>query len=76
MSDPSPEGSRREARVEASVFALAACALLVLLGLVSMAERLDALGGRFEIDSLPGAGTRLRVMVPIPEATGGHSIAV
>jgi hypothetical protein len=38
MSDPKPEGSRREARVEASVFALAACALLVLLGLVSMAE--------------------------------------
>jgi len=36
VSVPRPEGSRREARVEASVFALAACALLVLLGLVSM----------------------------------------
>lgn len=36
MSTPQPEGSRREARVEASVFALAACALLVLLGAVSL----------------------------------------
>ena len=46
------------------------------LGLVSMSERLEALGGRFEIDSLPGAGTRLRVSVPIPDAAGGQSIAV
>ena len=36
MSTPQPEGSRREARVEASAFALAACALLVLLGAVSL----------------------------------------
>jgi uncharacterized membrane protein len=36
MSTPQPEGSRREARVEASVFALAACALLVLLAAVSL----------------------------------------
>jgi hypothetical protein len=36
MSTPQPEGSRREARIEASVFALAAVALLVLLGSVSM----------------------------------------
>ena len=38
MSTPQPEGSRREARLEASVFALAACALLVLLGVVSLME--------------------------------------
>jgi hypothetical protein len=38
MSTPQPEGSRREARLEASVFALAACALLVLLGAVSLKE--------------------------------------
>ena len=44
MSDPKPEGSRREARVEASVFALAACALLVLLGLVSMAASWELVG--------------------------------
>ena len=44
MSDPRPEGSRREARVEASVFALAACGLLVLLGLVSMAQSWELAG--------------------------------
>ena len=44
MSDPRPEGSRREARLEASVFALAACALLVLLGLVSMAQSWELAG--------------------------------
>jgi len=44
VSDPKPEGSRREARVEASVFALAACALLVLLGLVSMAASWELVG--------------------------------
>ena len=46
------------------------------LGLVSMAERLDAQGGQFEIESLPGAGTQIRVTVPVPEAAGRHSIAV
>ncbi|HKO75293.1 MAG TPA: hypothetical protein VJU01_08265, partial [Gaiellaceae bacterium] len=44
MSDPKPEGSRREARVEASIFALAAAGLLVLLGLVSMAESWELAG--------------------------------
>ena len=36
MSTPQPEGSPREARVEAAVFAMAACGLLVLLGVVSL----------------------------------------
>ena len=44
MSTPQPEGSRREARVEASVFALAACALLVLLGAVSLMEAWQLVG--------------------------------
>jgi hypothetical protein len=44
MSTPQPEGSRREARVEASVFALAACAFLVLLGAVSLMEDWDLVG--------------------------------
>lgn len=35
------------------------------LGLISMGERVEALGGRFEIRSTPGAGTRLEVIVPI-----------
>ena len=44
MSDRKPEGNRREARVEASIFALAACALLVFLGLVSMAASWELAG--------------------------------
>jgi signal transduction histidine kinase len=35
------------------------------LGLVSMNERLDALGGSLKIHSEPGEGTRLKIRVPI-----------
>ena len=35
------------------------------LGLISMSERLEAIGGTFEIRSKPGAGTRLEVRVPL-----------
>ena len=34
------------------------------LGLISMAERVEAIGGRFEIRSRPGSGTRVHVSVP------------
>jgi two-component system NarL family sensor kinase len=34
------------------------------LGLVSMHERVEAMGGTFEIRSSPGAGTRLEIRVP------------
>jgi signal transduction histidine kinase len=34
------------------------------LGLISMHERVEAIGGTFEIRSNPGAGTRLEVRVP------------
>jgi two-component system sensor histidine kinase UhpB len=34
------------------------------LGLLSMAERARFLGGRFQIDSTPGAGTRVGVLIP------------
>jgi hypothetical protein len=44
MSTPQPEGTRAEARLEASIFALAAWALLVLLGVVSMAEGWELAG--------------------------------
>ena len=44
MAKPEPEGSRREARIEASVFALAACVLLVLLGVVSMTASWELAG--------------------------------
>jgi signal transduction histidine kinase len=35
------------------------------LGLISMRERLEAVGGSLEIHSTPGAGTRLEVAVPL-----------
>jgi signal transduction histidine kinase len=38
-------------------------------GLTNMEDRLDALGGRLEITSTPGAGTTLRAMVPISTTT-------
>jgi signal transduction histidine kinase len=34
-------------------------------GLRGLADRIDALGGRFEVDSPPGAGTRVRARVPL-----------
>jgi signal transduction histidine kinase len=34
-------------------------------GLRGLADRLDALGGRFEVESPPGAGTRVRACVPL-----------
>jgi signal transduction histidine kinase len=35
------------------------------LGLISIGERLEAIGGAFEIHSRPGAGTRLEATVPL-----------
>jgi len=35
------------------------------LGLIGMRERLSALGGRFTIDSAPGRGTDLRIIIPL-----------
>jgi signal transduction histidine kinase len=37
-------------------------------GLTNIADRVDALGGRFEIESAPGHGTRLRGTVPVVAA--------
>lgn len=36
------------------------------IGLVSIRERLDAIGGTFDISSEPGAGTRLEIRAPLP----------
>lgn len=38
------------------------------LGLASMGERLEAIGGKLDIHSNPGAGTRLEIRVPITPA--------
>lgn len=37
------------------------------LGLLGMRERIQNLGGELEIDSGPGRGTRLRILLPAPE---------
>jgi signal transduction histidine kinase len=36
------------------------------IGLISMHERLEAVGGTLTIDSKPGSGTRLLVAIPLP----------
>ncbi|HKK26552.1 MAG TPA: PAS domain S-box protein [Gemmatimonadota bacterium] len=36
------------------------------LGLVGMRERASLVGGRVEIESEPGAGTRVRLQIPVP----------
>ena len=35
------------------------------LGLWSMRERVEQLGGRFEVESAPGRGTKLMVTIPV-----------
>jgi len=40
-------------------------------GLFSIRERLTLLGGRFDIESAPGQGTRFRLVAPRGEAQGG-----
>ena len=46
------------------------------LGLVSMDERLEAIGGTLTIRSRPGAGTRLDVVVPLRPADDKVTVAV
>jgi signal transduction histidine kinase len=47
------------------------------LGLVSMSERLQSIGGTFVINSAPNAGTRLEIVVPVrPSEATGQLIAV
>ena len=46
------------------------------LGLVSMSERLEAIGGNLAIRSRPGAGTLINVKVPLPAMPDAETIAV
>jgi signal transduction histidine kinase len=46
------------------------------LGLISMQERLDPVGGRLTIQSTPGSGTRLVIVVPDVTADVPHPVAV
>jgi signal transduction histidine kinase len=36
------------------------------LGLTSMRERIEALGGTFEVHSQPGLGTEVTATIPLP----------
>jgi signal transduction histidine kinase len=40
-------------------------------GLVGLTDRVEALGGRFELHSPPGAGTDVRVVLPLPLPDSG-----
>ena len=44
------------------------------LGLQTMQERAEAIGGTFEIDSSPGKGTTVRVTLPIPAYPGAREV--
>jgi signal transduction histidine kinase len=48
------------------------------IGLVSMRERVEAMGGQLAIHSAPGQGTTVQVIVPLTErpTAGGHRMAV
>jgi two-component system sensor histidine kinase DegS len=45
------------------------------LGLVSMRERIEALGGIFQVNSQPRSGTRVTATIPIPQKKmeSGHA---
>lgn len=45
------------------------------LGLMGMRERAEHLGGTFEIDSAPGSGTTIRVLIPLRHAKPLPSVA-
>jgi len=44
------------------------------LGLISMEERVEAIGGALEIRSKPGAGTRLELTVPLHPVQGTETV--
>ena len=46
------------------------------LGLISMGERLEAVGGTFKISSAPGEGTKVNVFVPLSAVQGTETVAV
>jgi signal transduction histidine kinase len=46
------------------------------LGLVSMGERLEFIDGTFDIQSRPGSGTRLSIIVPFRATTSSETVTV
>jgi signal transduction histidine kinase len=45
------------------------------LGLISMAERVEAVGGTFRLQSSPGAGTRVEISVPLSALADRQTVA-
>jgi signal transduction histidine kinase len=45
------------------------------LGLLGMEERVQHLGGAFQVHSTPGRGTSLRVELPLTQTTTGAEVA-
>ena len=43
------------------------------LGLLGMRERVESLGGSFSIHSAPGAGTEIRLQLPLRPASVGNT---
>jgi PAS domain S-box-containing protein len=41
------------------------------LGLLGMRERLEMVGGRFDVESVPGKGTTITAQIPLGKAAGG-----
>jgi len=44
------------------------------LGLISMVERLESIGGKLTIRSKPGAGTTLEIHAPLPVAEASQHV--
>lgn len=45
------------------------------LGLTSMRERIEALGGIFQVNSQPGSGTEVTATIPLPPTRTEHGLA-
>jgi signal transduction histidine kinase len=45
-------------------------------GLISIGERVDAMGGSFDVSASPHRGTRLNVTVPVPTTESSGALAV
>jgi signal transduction histidine kinase len=46
------------------------------LGLLNMRERLEMVGGKFVVESLPGKGTTVQAQIPLGKVRGGDADAV
>jgi signal transduction histidine kinase len=45
------------------------------MGLLGIQERVSHLGGSFAVDSEPGQGAVLRIMLPLPEPSKAREIS-